>query len=50
MGRPTTKANPILFCLRKDLDAFLRREANRTGMTMVRVVERMLEERRALKP
>ncbi len=43
------KAKPMLIKLRKDLDSFLRKEAKRSGKTMVLILEELLEYRRRFK-
>jgi hypothetical protein len=42
-GRTQTKAKGVLFKLKKPLNKFLRDEARKTGKTMVRIVEELLE-------
>lgn len=48
-GPIKSKANPIPFKFKKPLAKFLRSEAKRTGKTMVRIVEELLEYRMSLK-
>lgn len=43
------KAKTLPLKLRKDLDKYLRAESKRTGKTMVRLVEELLEYRRCFK-
>jgi len=48
--RPIIKAKPVLLKLRKDLDAYTRRESHRLGKTLVRFVEECIEARKSGKP
>jgi hypothetical protein len=50
IGRPPSKAKPMLFKFKKPVAKFLRNEARRQGKTMVRILEEMLEERALVKP
>jgi hypothetical protein len=44
-GRPKSKAPGILFKLSRPMEKYLRRESEKTGKSMVRIVEELLEYR-----
>ena len=49
IGRRKVKAKPMIFKFKPKCAAFLRAEAKRSGKTMVRVLEEIMEARAALK-